>query len=62
MVILITNDGKNKYQSYTAEVNISIINGMNNCSAEFRGYGATEQEAKAELMKAMKEMIANLLT
>lgn len=54
------NDGKEKYQSWEAEVQQDGSDGMGHYDAHFTGYGATEYEAKQNVVQQVDNLIKNL--
>lgn len=54
------NDCKEKYQSWEAETNQDGSDGMGHYNAQFTGYGATEYEAKQNLIQQVDNLIKNL--
>ena len=59
-MIEIKNDGKEKHQSWKAEINKEGSDGMGHYNTLFTGYGATEYEAKENLMQQIDNLIKNL--
>jgi hypothetical protein len=59
-MIEIKNDGKEKYQSWEAETIQDGCDGMGHYGAHFTGYGATENEAKENLIQQVDNLIKNL--
>ena len=54
------NDYKGKYQSWEAETQQDGGDGMGHYNAQFTGYGATEYEAKLNLIQQVDNLIKNL--
>lgn len=60
MGIITKNDGKEKYQSWEAEFEQSGSDGMGHYNSDFTGYGATEYDAKVNLLQQVDNLIKNL--
>lgn len=54
--IRFVNDGKDKYQSYEAHLDVNDFEPMHNCTCSFTGYGRTELEAYDNLCKALENL------
>lgn len=54
--IRFVNDGKDKYQSYEAHLDVNDFGAMHNCTCSFIGYGSTELEAYGNLSKAIENL------
>ncbi|MBN4061699.1 hypothetical protein JYU20_00695 [Bacteroidales bacterium AH-315-I05] len=54
------NDGKGRCQSWEAETNQYCLNETGHYNAEFTAYGATEYEAKQNLIQQVDNLIKNL--
>lgn len=59
-MITVTDDKKEKYQSFEANVNQDGSTGMGHYNASFTGYGANEYEAKQNLIDQVDNLIKNL--
>lgn len=73
MEVKIDNDGKEKYQSFTAQWSAETIGGMGARNIDLTGWGAKESEARNNLLEQAKAarnelnsaiecMIAELIT
>lgn len=54
------NDGKGRHQSWEAEIIQDGSDGMGNYHTFFSGYGATEYEAKENVIQQVDNLIKNL--
>ncbi len=54
------NDGKEKYQSWEAEIIDNGGDGMGNYNVFFTGYGATEHESKMNVIQQVDNLIKKL--
>lgn len=54
---IVTNDNKEKYQSFEANVNQDGNTGMGHYDASFTGYGANEYEAKQNIIEQIDNLI-----
>lgn len=52
-MIKVHHDGKGKYQSWEAMMDVNASEGMYHGNAQLCGYGATEQEAVDNLMTSI---------
>lgn len=59
-LIKITNDHKEKFQSWEAETSQTNGDGMGHYVSTLTGYGATEFEAKQNLTGQINKLIENL--
>lgn len=60
MGIKITNDGKQKAQSFEAELELDSVDYWGFFKTEFIGYGANECSAKMNLIKQIDNLIIEL--
>jgi len=54
--IRFVNDGKDKYQSYEAHLEVTSFEAMHHCTCSFVGYGSTELESYDSLSKAVENL------
>lgn len=54
------NDGEERYQSWEAEIIENGSDSMGNYNTFFSGYGATEHEAKENVIQQVDNLIKNL--
>ena len=54
--IRFVNDGKDKYQSYEAHLDVNDFEAMHHCTCSFVGYGSTELESYDNLSKAIENL------
>ena len=54
--IRLINDGKDKYQSYEAHLDVTSFEPMHHCTCSLVGYGSTELEAYDNLCKAIENL------
>lgn len=54
------NDGKEKHQSWEAKTTQDGSDAMGHYNAHFKGYGATEYEAKQNLIQQVDNLIKSL--
>jgi len=54
------NDGKEKYQSWEAEIEDNGSDGMGHYNVIFTGYGATEYESKMNVIQQVDNLIKKL--
>lgn len=62
MQVEITDDKKEKYQSFEAIIESSMFGPMSSISYNITGYGATELEARQNLKSSVRKAIASLET
>ncbi len=61
LALEVENDGKEKYQSWTATASVEqLLGSMGSYSVEVVGWGATEAEARANCMHVFDEMMAKI--
>lgn len=61
MGIKVTNDGKNKAQSYEAEIELdSNLTYWGYYTSKFTGYGANEWSAKMNLIQQVDDLLIEL--
>lgn len=60
MKIIVTNDGKEKYQSFEASINKDYFEAMSTGSWRVGAFGATRQEALTNLHSMVTAMKYNL--
>lgn len=61
-MIKVHNDGKEKYQSWEATMDVNALEGMYHGDAHLSGYGATEQEAVNNLLSSICDLYSLTLT
>jgi len=59
-IIKIKNDGKERYQSFTASVSQDGSTSMGHYTTYFEAYGRNEYEAKANVVEQVDTLIKNL--
>ncbi len=60
--IKITNDHKDRFQSFEAKIDLSGGDGMGHYDCQLESYGADESEAKTNLAQQLNSLIATLNT
>jgi hypothetical protein len=59
-MITITDDKKEKYQSFEVNINEDGFTGMGHYNAFFTGFGANEYEAKQNIIEQVDNLIKKL--
>lgn len=60
MEIIFKDDGKQKHQSVTAAVDLTTFGSEGHTNVEIVSYGATQDEARANIMIRVADLIALL--